>query len=85
MALDPNKGYHFHTRRRLAKLLGCDETLCAHLLESRVASFAGTGNPFSVGQSILAGPLRTLAQGRGSMRLSHHVWLAHLVELSVLT
>lgn len=49
VAIDPNKGYHFHTGRRLAKLLGYDEALYADLPESNIASFAGTGNPFSVG------------------------------------
>jgi len=49
VALDPNKGYHFHTGRRLANLLGYDESLYADLPESNIASFAGTGNPFSVG------------------------------------
>jgi SAM-dependent methyltransferase len=49
VALDPNKGYHFHTGRRLANLLGYDEALYADLPESNIASFAGTGNPFSVG------------------------------------
>jgi len=49
VALDPNKGYHFHTGHRLANLLGYDESLYADLPESNIASFAGTGNPFSVG------------------------------------
>jgi SAM-dependent methyltransferase len=49
VALDPNKGYHFHTGRRLARLLGYDEALFADIPESNIASFAGTGNPFSVG------------------------------------
>lgn len=49
VALDPNKGYHFHTGRRLAKLLGYEEKLFAGLPEGNIASFAGTGNPFSVG------------------------------------
>jgi len=49
VALDPGKGYHFHTGRRLAALLGYDESLYAGLPESNIASFAGTGNPFSVG------------------------------------
>ena len=49
VALDPTKGYHFHTGRRLANLLGYDESLYADLPESNIASFAGTGNPFSVG------------------------------------
>src|SRR3990172_6186057 len=49
VALDPNKGSHSHTGRRLANLLGYHESLYADLPESNVASFAGTGNPFSVG------------------------------------
>ncbi len=49
VALDPGKGYHFHTGRRLANLLGYDENLYAGLPEGNIASFAGTGNPFSVG------------------------------------
>jgi SAM-dependent methyltransferase len=49
VALQPDKGYHFHTGRRLAALLGYDESLYADLPESNIASFAGTGNPFSLG------------------------------------
>jgi SAM-dependent methyltransferase len=49
VALDPGKGYHFHTGRKLANLLGYDEALYADLPEANLASFAGTGNPFSVG------------------------------------
>jgi len=49
VALDPDKGYHFHTGRRLANLLGYDQALYAGLPEANIASFAGTGNPFSVG------------------------------------
>lgn len=49
VALDPHKGYHFHTGRRLANLLGYNENLYAALAEPNIASFAGTGNPFSVG------------------------------------
>ena len=52
VALDPNKGYHFHTGRRLANLLGYDPSVYADLPESNIASFAGTGNPFSVGAII---------------------------------
>jgi SAM-dependent methyltransferase len=49
VAHDPNKGYHFHTGRRLADLLGYDERWYANLPAGNIASFAGTGNPFSVG------------------------------------
>jgi SAM-dependent methyltransferase len=49
VACDPNKGYHFHTGRRLAGLLGYDERWYADLPEGNIASFAGTGNPFAAG------------------------------------
>ncbi len=49
VALNPAKGYHFHTGRRLAGILGYDESLYAGLPEGNIASFAGTGNPFAVG------------------------------------
>jgi SAM-dependent methyltransferase len=50
VALEPDRGYHFHTGRRAASLLGYDESLYGDLPESNIASFAGTGNPFSVGR-----------------------------------
>ena len=49
VALNPTKGNHFHTGRRLAAILGYDEALLAGLPEANIASFAGTGNPFAVG------------------------------------
>ncbi|MBM4460502.1 MAG: methyltransferase domain-containing protein [Chloroflexi bacterium] len=49
VALDPTKGYHFHTGRRLAGILGYDEALYAGVPEANIASFAGTGNPFALG------------------------------------
>ena len=49
VALDPHKGYHFHTGRDAADRLGYDKSLYAGLPEGNVASFAGTGNPFMLG------------------------------------
>jgi SAM-dependent methyltransferase len=49
VALDPSMGYHFHTGRRAANLLGYDPALYEGLPEGNIASFAGTGNPFSLG------------------------------------
>jgi SAM-dependent methyltransferase len=49
VALDPHKGYHFHTGCDAADRLGYDKSLYADLLEGNVASFAGTGNPFMLG------------------------------------
>ncbi len=49
VALDPDKGYHFHTGRAAATRLGYDEALYADLPEGNIASFAGMGNPFILG------------------------------------
>ena len=49
VALTPEKGFHFHTGRRLAVMLGYGEADIDWLPEPTVASFAGTGNPFSQG------------------------------------
>ncbi len=50
VAANPEKGYHFHTGRPLAKLLGYDEAWVDAVPEGAVESFAGTGNPFSLGE-----------------------------------
>ncbi|MCZ6627232.1 MAG: methyltransferase domain-containing protein [SAR324 cluster bacterium] len=50
VAKSPDKGFHFHTGRPLAKIvLYKDEWLTA-VPEEVLASFAGTGNPFSMGE-----------------------------------
>ncbi len=49
VALNPQKGFHFHTGRPLAKILGYDDELIKTVPENSINSFAGTGNPFSLG------------------------------------
>ena len=49
VAVDPHKGYHFHTGCDAANIIGYDESLYANLPADNVDSFAGTGNPFSLG------------------------------------
>jgi SAM-dependent methyltransferase len=50
VALEPEKGFHFHTGRPLAKMLGYADVDVDRLPPSAVDSFAGTGNPFSMGR-----------------------------------
>ena len=50
VARDPGRGYHFHTGRPLASMLGYHDDWLAGLPEGSIASFAGTGNPFRIGQ-----------------------------------
>jgi arsenite methyltransferase len=53
VADDPGRGFHFHTGRRLAAILGYEESWLDGIPEPTIASFAGTGNPFSIA------PIRT--------------------------
>ena len=50
VALEPEKGFHFHTGRPLAMMLGYDAADVQRLPAGTVESFAGTGNPFSLGR-----------------------------------
>jgi arsenite methyltransferase len=50
VASDPGQGFHFHTGRRLAAILGYEDRWLSTVPESSIASFAGTGNPFSLGE-----------------------------------
>ena len=49
VANNPEKGYHVHTGRPLARLLEYDDSLIDQVPQGALASFAGTGNPFSLG------------------------------------
>jgi arsenite methyltransferase len=49
VALKPEQGFHFHTGRPLAQKLGYEETWLRGIPERSIESFAGTGNPFSMG------------------------------------
>jgi SAM-dependent methyltransferase len=49
VARDPGKGFHFHTGRPLAMMLGYDPADIDRLPKATVDSFAGTGNPFAMG------------------------------------
>jgi SAM-dependent methyltransferase len=49
VATHPEQGFHFHTGRPLARLLGYEDEWLAGIPEPTIASLAGTGNPFSLG------------------------------------
>ena len=54
VAAEPDRGFHFHTGRRLAAILVYDNEWLDGVPEATIASFAGTGNPFSLGR-LMAG------------------------------
>lgn len=65
VAVEPEKGFHFHTGRPLAKMLGYATDDVNQLPESTIASFAGTGNPFSMGQLGLGEVVLDIGCGAG--------------------
>lgn len=50
VATRPEKGFHFHTGRPLARLLGYPAEVTDPLPESIIESFAGVANPFIFGR-----------------------------------
>jgi SAM-dependent methyltransferase len=50
VALAPDREFHFHTGRPLARRLGYDPAVVDQLPDSAVESFAGVANPFSMGR-----------------------------------
>ena len=48
VASHPDRGFHFHTGKRLAEIVQYREEWLAGVPEAVLASFAGTGNPFSI-------------------------------------
>jgi arsenite methyltransferase len=49
VAREPTRGFHFHTGRPLAEILEYQDEWLEGIPDTAVESFAGTGNPFSLG------------------------------------
>jgi arsenite methyltransferase len=49
VALDPGRGFHFHTGRALAAIVGYRDEWLEGIPEEAIERFAGTGNPFAMG------------------------------------
>lgn len=64
VATAPDHGFHFHTGRRLGRILGYEDVWLDGVPEETVASFAGTGNPFSAG--VLTSGERVVDVGCGA-------------------
>lgn len=63
VAEDPGKGFHFHTGRRLTQIVGYKDEWLQGVSERAIESFAGTGNPFAMGE--LAAGERVIDVGSG--------------------
>ena len=65
VAKTPEKGFHFHTGKPLALMLGYAEEVVDSLPAGTVESFAGTGNPFSMGELRLGETVLDIGCGAG--------------------
>jgi SAM-dependent methyltransferase len=65
VAHEPERGFHFHTGRPLARLLGYREEWLDGIADSAIESFAGTGNPFSLGLLIPGDKIVDIGSGAG--------------------
>ena len=65
VACDPERGFHFHTGRPLAEILGYQAEWLDELPEGSIESFAGTGNPFTLGTLALGDLVVDVGCGAG--------------------
>jgi arsenite methyltransferase len=65
VAEEPEHGFHFFVGRPLARLLGYEDAWLDGVPEPTIASFAGTGNPFSLGALRSAEHVVDIGSGGG--------------------
>ena len=65
VAEDPGKGFHFHTGRRLTGIVGYRDEWFDGVAESAIESFAGTGNPFAMGELVAGEKVVDIGSGGG--------------------
>lgn len=65
VATEPQRGFHFHTGRPLARLLGYSDALLEGMPVEAIASMAGTGNPFALGPVALGERVIDCGSGSG--------------------
>lgn len=65
VAEHPDKGFHFHTGRRLTKIVGYKEEWLTGVSELAIESFAGTGNPFAMGELAAGEKVVDVGSGGG--------------------
>lgn len=65
VATVPAKGFHFHTGRPLAAMLGYERSDTDALPDSVIESFAGVGNPFALGRLRAGETVVEIGSGAG--------------------
>jgi arsenite methyltransferase len=65
VAEHPGKGFHFHTGRGLAAIVGYRAEWLQGISELAVEAFAGTGNPFAMGELAVGERVVDVGSGGG--------------------
>jgi SAM-dependent methyltransferase len=65
VAREPERGFHFHTGRHLARILGYQDEWLDGIPDASIESFAGTGNPFTLGVLQSGGKVVDVGSGAG--------------------
>ncbi len=65
VAADPGRGCHFHTGRPLTKIVGYKDEWLKGIPESAIETFAGTGNPFAMGELASGEKVVDIGSGGG--------------------
>ena len=65
VAEHPDKGFHFHTGRRLTTIVGYRDEWFDGVSELAIESFAGTGNPFAMGELATGEKVVDVGSGGG--------------------
>jgi SAM-dependent methyltransferase len=65
VANHPSRGFHFHTGRPLARMLGYQDAWLEEVPEPSIESFAGTGNPFADGTMARGAHVVDVGSGGG--------------------
>src|SRR5258708_32147742 len=65
VAQDPGRGYHFHTGRPLASMLGYHDDWLGGLRKGSIGAVGGTGNPFRISQLQFRERVGDIGSGAG--------------------
>lgn len=65
VAREPDHGFHFHTGRALTQIVGYEDAWLEGIPETAIESFAGTGNPFSLGPIAAGSNVVDIGSGGG--------------------
>ena len=65
VASDPDQGFHFHTGRTLTRIVGYRDDWLEGVPETAIEAFAGTGNPFALGELATGERVVDIGSGGG--------------------